>query len=277
VDVAARLEQLTWTGTETAVLGDVSFSLPDPHRAEDATSAVDSFALLKDRSIVEAYVEYWRDRPPFEANNVFELGLWDGGSIALWHEILQPQMHVGVDIADRRTPYFDEYAAGRGGRIHTYWDVDQGDKRRLTEIAANHFSGPLDLVLDDGSHLYGPTKASMEVLFPLLRPGGLYIVEDWAWGHWGAEFRLHASPERAALTRLVSELAGIVGSVQDVVAALDVRRHFIVVERGTGEVGDLSLAAINHWRGRHPRDSRVFWLARRYLGAARRRLSRRLR
>ena len=38
---------------------------------------------------------------------------------------------------------------------------------------------PLDLVIDDASHLYGPTMASFEVLFPRLRPGGLYVIEDW--------------------------------------------------------------------------------------------------
>lgn len=274
MDISAGLGRLTWGTGETAALGDVAFSLPDPHRAEDASPGSGSFALLKDRSIVESYLGYWAERPPFEVENLFEIGLWDGGSLALWHEILQPRVHVGVDIADRRTPYFDDYmaAADRRGRIHSYWDVDQGDGQRLARIAANHFDAPLDLVLDDGSHLYGPTKASLEVLFPLLRPGGLYVIEDWAWGHWGPEFRLHASPEREALTRLVAELAGIVGSVQDVVAKLDVRRHFVVLERGAGEVSDrLDLSSLHRWRGGGIGDSRASWLLRRYLAAARRR------
>jgi hypothetical protein len=277
MDISAGLGRLVWQAEETAVLGDVSFSLPDPHRAEDAPSKSDSFALLKDRSIIESYRRYWGERPSFEVDNLFEIGLWDGGSLALWHEILQPRMHVGVDIVDRRTAYFGDYtaAAGREGRIHTYWNVDQADKQRLAQIAAKHFEAPLDLILDDGSHLYGPTRASMEVLFPLLRPGGLYVIEDWAWGHWGAEFRLHASPEKAALTRLVSELAGAVGSIQDIVATLDVRRHFVVLERGAGQAdGDLDLSKIRHWRGRGAGDSRASWLLRRYLAAAGRRWQR---
>ena len=260
------------------MLKDVLFRLPEPHRAQDASSAADSFALLKDRSIVDAYAKYWDAHPAFDAENVFEIGLWDGGSIALWHEILQPTTHVGVDIADRRTPYFDAYAAApeRQGRIHAYWDVDQSDKARLSAIAERHFDDPLDLVLDDGSHLYQSTKAALETLFPLLRPGGLYIIEDWAWGHWGNEFRLHASPERAALTRLVAELAGVVGSRQDVLASLDVRRHFVVLERGPGRFdGELDLGALHVWRRRGLRDSQAIWLSRRYLDAAYRRLGRR--
>jgi SAM-dependent methyltransferase len=273
--VSERLEQLTWTGEREAVLGDVAFRLPDLDRAGAGESSPDSFALLKDRSIVRAYVDYWRERPGFEADNVFEIGLWDGGSIALWHEILQPRTHVGVDIDDRRTAYFDEYAAAarRGERIRTYWDVDQSDKQRLAQIVAENFEAPLDLILDDGSHLYRQTRAAMEALLPLLRPGGLYVVEDWAWAHWGPEYRLHASPERASLTRLVAELAGIVGSDQEIVGALDVRRPFFVIERGHGEVaGDLDLDRLRRRHGRGWRESPVGWQARRYLNAARRRL-----
>lgn len=276
MSVAERLQELRWTSESTAVLGDVRFHLPALDRPADAAEEEGSFALLKDPSIVEAYLSYLDGRPPFEARNVFEIGLWDGGSIALWHEILQPRTHVGVDIGDRRTSYYETYLAaqGRSGRIHTYWDVDQGDKARLTRIVAEHFDGPLDLVLDDGSHLYGPTRASMEVLLPLLRPGGLYVIEDWAWAHWGPEFRLHASPERQALTRLAGEIAGIVGSSQEVVATLDVRRPFLVIERGHGPVeGALDLDDLRHWHS-GARESRLGWQARRYLGAARRRLRR---
>jgi predicted methyltransferase len=35
----------------------------------------------------------------------------------------------------------------------------------------------LDLVVDDTSHL-GPTRASFNTLFPRLRPGGVYVIED---------------------------------------------------------------------------------------------------
>jgi SAM-dependent methyltransferase len=277
VDIAARLEALTWTDERSAALGDLAFRLPSLSSAGEDGGEADSFALLKDRPIIQAYVDYWRGRPPTAAENVFEIGLWDGGSIALWHEILKPRTHVGVDLEDRRSGYFERYlaAADRGKGIHTYWDVDQADKGRLAEIVARHFSGPLDLVLDDGSHLYGPTRASMEVLFPLLRPGGLYVVEDWAWGHWGEEFRLHASPEREGLTRLVGEIAGIVGSSQEFVASLDVRRPFFVVQRGHDPSRDpIDLDAIRSWRSPGLGDSRAAWLVRRYAGAARRRLGR---
>jgi hypothetical protein len=57
--------------------------------------------------------------------------------------------------------------------------VNQEDREAVREIAEHEFDAPLDLVIDDASHLYEPTRTSFDALFPLLRPGGLYIVEDW--------------------------------------------------------------------------------------------------
>ncbi len=41
----------------------------------------------------------------------------------------------------------------------------------------------INLVIDDASHLYQETKVSFETLFPLLRPGRLYVIEDWNSDH----------------------------------------------------------------------------------------------
>jgi hypothetical protein len=35
-------------------------------------------------------------------------------------------------------------------------------------------------VIDDASHLLDPTRASFNVPFPLVRPGGVYVIEDWS-------------------------------------------------------------------------------------------------
>ena len=46
-----------------------------------------------------------------------------------------------------------------------------------------NLANELDLVVDDASHTYEETKASFEILFPLLQPGGIYLIEDWSWAH----------------------------------------------------------------------------------------------
>lgn len=38
--------------------------------------------------------------------------------------------------------------------------------------------GKFDIIIDDGGHLYHQQKASFEVLWAELAPGGLYFIED---------------------------------------------------------------------------------------------------
>jgi hypothetical protein len=66
--------------------------------------------------------------------------------------------------------------------------VDQSDRSVVPRIIDEEFgSTPLDLVTDDASHLLDLTRASFEMLFPRLRPGGTYIIEDWNWEHLRAD------------------------------------------------------------------------------------------
>lgn len=121
----------------------------------------------------------------FRPENILELGMWDGGSLAFWFEQCKPRKIVGIDLKKRDdSPSFQKFAADKSDLIKTYWGINQGDSERLREIVRVEFSAPLDLVVDDASHIYEPTLASFETLFPLLRPGGLYVIEDWAWEHW---------------------------------------------------------------------------------------------
>lgn len=194
------------------------------------------FRFYKTRPLVDQYAEFWSLREPFAAENVFELGIWDGGSVAFWSELFVPRRHVAIDRADREdSAYFARYRErhGRQESISTYWRTDQADKLLLQEIVAAEFDGPLDLVIDDCSHLYAPTRASFEALFPLLRPCGLYVIEDWAWSHW-EEFHAPTHPwvGETALTKLVVELVEAAGSSGSAIASLSVYQGFVVVERG---------------------------------------------
>ncbi len=111
---------------------------------------------------------------------------------------------------------------------------NQADSKRLRELIAQEFDTPLDLVIDDASHLYEPTKASFETLFPYLRPGGLYVIEDWAWAFWEQNRapNLWAAETTTPLAALIFELMGAVGTISQLIQSLIVFRDFIIVERG---------------------------------------------
>ena len=59
------------------------------------------------------------------------------------------------------------------------------NRQALKSIAHENFKDqPLNLVHDNTSHFYEPAKSSLNVFLSLLRPGGVYLIEDWAWAHW---------------------------------------------------------------------------------------------
>jgi predicted O-methyltransferase YrrM len=164
---------------------------------------------------------------------VLELGAWEGGSAAFWFEAFAPDKHVAVDLITRTdSERFTSYVASRGiaDRLKTYWGVDQGDRQRLREIVDSEFDGPIDLVIDDASHLYEPTKASFDELFPRLRPGGLYVIEDWQWSY--TDFEPPPSwASKTPVSRLVLELLETVGRAPTPVASMTVLHNFAAVER----------------------------------------------
>jgi hypothetical protein len=58
-------------------------------------------------------------------------------------------------------------------------------------------------VIDDASHLIAPTRVSFNLLFPRLRPGGVFVIEDWSGvHHWDASLARRAEHDTALRERL---------------------------------------------------------------------------
>jgi predicted O-methyltransferase YrrM len=165
-----------WTADDRFVVGDTEF-----RTSFESASTSSSFFIRKHRQVVDDLVVRLDglDHP-----NLFELGIAAGGSVALLHLLAEPRKLVAVELSPDPVQGLADFVAQRGAQdvVRPYYGVDQSDRARLAEIVTREFGGePIDLVIDDASHLLGPTRASFEVLFPHLRPGGLYLIEDWNW------------------------------------------------------------------------------------------------
>lgn len=222
----------------------------------------DCFVFHKGRELVAQYESFFATRKTFRPKNIFELGLWDGGSAALWFECFQPVKHVGLDLQQREdSEYFRRYVKSRGlsGQLKTYWGTDQADVEKLRSIISSEFHGPLDLVIDDASHFYQPTKRSFECLFPLLRVGGLYIIEDWAWEHWkDLDSPGHPWAKERGLTDLIYELVQATGTSTTLIKSLTTYQGFTVVERGEADIGPEDFKLERHiWRRASPEKTAV--------------------
>lgn len=144
-------------------------------------STPDRFVLLKDDVARERYLEQLgRHR----GGNVLELGIYQGGSAALAMLAADPAKLVAVDISEP-VEALETFRTARGleDRLRTHYRCDQADRAGLARILDEELGDePLDLILDDASHLHDATLASFEVAFPRLRPGGEFIIEDWSMG-----------------------------------------------------------------------------------------------
>jgi len=231
-------EKLIWL-PDRMLLDDLVFRLE--HYRSECWDGGDHFRFYKIKSLLDQYELFLKRFPGFSPGHIIELGMYDGGSMVFWFELFKPRKLIGIDLENRTdSPYFQRYIKNysRKANITTYWNTDQANKGRLREIVSIDLSGYLDCVIDDASHLYEPTKASFETLFPLMAPGGLYIIEDWAWGHWPQYIDpKHPWSKLIPPTRLVTELVEAAGST-NLISSLTVYSGFIVVERGEKVIED---------------------------------------
>jgi SAM-dependent methyltransferase len=240
-------ERLIWRDEHHLQIGATNFFVTlDRDTAETTESTPESFLLIKSRPLVDSMFEHL----PARIDHMIEFGIFKGGSIALYEELFSPKRLVGVDITPNRVAALDEYLERRSAtdRVRLYYGIDQGDAEALEMIARENFSTePVDLVVDDGSHRYGPTKTALNRFLPLVRPHGTYLIEDWGWAHWlpqGPDAGQY-DDEQNPLTKLVFEVAMLAASHEGLIrhVIIDSSRAFIVRGRKSmATYGDFDVA-----------------------------------
>ena len=239
---------------ETWKVGDTEFA---KHFGQGSRS--DRFLIAKTQSIIDLYAELC---PRFREGRIFELGISAGGSTALISLLASPVKLVACDISPTPVPALTEFIdkKGLGASVRPYYGVDQGDRGRLAQILEDEFGdSPLDLVVDDASHTWVRTVASFEILFPRLRPGGVFVIEDWPSQYLMAEtiasvqrdpsssryatFRAryeqllrNGSQPHPPLAQLGVELMLAAVTSPDTIAEVSVNRHWLEVTRGPAQL-----------------------------------------
>jgi len=94
-----------------------------------------------------------------------------GASLRMWRDYCPKAQIVGCDI-DESTLFTDE-------RITTI-KTDQSNVDSLNQLIENvkKIQPYADVILDDGSHIEEHMVTSFKTLWKLVKPGGLYIIED---------------------------------------------------------------------------------------------------
>ncbi|HET8673833.1 MAG TPA: class I SAM-dependent methyltransferase [Thermoleophilaceae bacterium] len=244
---------LTWQSDDRCTAGGITFQLLPVGLLARENPALSmkgaDFLLMKEPPMVQRYADIIEQVQP---RRIVELGVFQGGSTALFLELADPEMLVAIDHNPKILRKLREYLSSRPERdavARVYDDVDQGDRARLADIVEDAFGDqPLDLVIDDCSHLYELTRASFNELFPRLRPGGVYAIEDWRWAHGDLSAYqgvVRDWPDGVPMSKLVLELVLALPGAPGLISDLKVEATTIQITRGDAEAdpGDFQISA----------------------------------
>jgi predicted O-methyltransferase YrrM len=212
-----------------------------PVVGNEVPAGPDDIAVFKARHMVELIADHLRSE---SVSRIVELGTMSGGSTALLGALAPEATILTIDCALGPVPVLERFLAAdrRPDRIRAARGVDQADRDALRELAAETFDGaPVDLVIDDASHALAPTRAALDALLPLVRPGGCYLIEDWSWAHLRAlpelaERRELRWPQGPSLTAVVFDLVMATACASSVVHRVDLDYSIVRAWRGPGEI-----------------------------------------
>jgi hypothetical protein len=103
-----------------------------------------------------------------QVKTLVEIGVLEGASLCMWRDYLPNAQIHGMDITPLRLD--------AGERVRLY----QGDQTNRADLAglAFQFGEQADVIVDDGGHTMGQQQTTLAALFPSVRPGGIFIMED---------------------------------------------------------------------------------------------------
>ena len=95
------------------------------------------------------------------AKKVLEIGINQGHSLMMWNEYFTDAEIIGVDIKIPNIDINCQMIQGDATDPKTFENIDF-----------------LDVIIDDGSHVFKHQIKTFNILFPKLNIGGIYIIED---------------------------------------------------------------------------------------------------
>lgn len=193
------------------------------------------FILVKTNEFLRFYRSL-RERKP---ENVLEVGMFEGGSLVLFDKLYEPRRLIGLDIRKEPIKPLEKYASSRP-HITTLYGLSQSNPD-LSGILQRKFPNGIDLVVDDASHHYDHSRATFHSCFPLLNPGGLYVIEDWSWSlKPGSQTEAHPWFERPSLVNLIMELVINMPGSQHM-EKVTLHKDIVIVEKARNAGANINL------------------------------------
>jgi len=123
------------------------------------------------------YYDFYFNKLRNQSNQLLEIGIYRGTSLTMWKKYFDNDTKiVGTDILPECKNYENQ-------EDNVFVEIgDQTDKEFLQGVSKLH--GPFNIIIDDGGHSWKQQIVSFETLFPELKPGGIYVIEDLHTSYW---------------------------------------------------------------------------------------------
>ena len=165
------------------------------------------------------------------AVKMLEIGVNKGGSLDLWRDYFGPSATIfGIDIDPECANHVTAPNQVR---------VGSQDDPAFLKCVIDELGTP-DIVLDDGSHIGRHQRVSFDVLFPLLKDNGLYIIEDTHTAYWHGLYEGGFRRKGTAIEHvkeMIDDLHGwyhnnpMISPARDQIGAIHVHDSITVIEK----------------------------------------------
>ena len=125
--------------------------------------------------------------------------------------------------------FFDTDPYHVGLDLHKRFRIFSGDQSLESDLSQFLERAPFDVIVDDGGHSMIQQITSLRYLFPLLKPGGVYFLEDLLTSYFWFDGPWHVDPEKSlkgtTTTQYISKLVDVLHfDTQNYLDAIDTQR-----------------------------------------------------
>jgi len=134
---------------------------------EQGGRSTDKYWVHNYTQYYDTFFNSWQNRKI----KLLEIGVARGASLILWEKFFKRGKFYGVDKSPRRWR-----RSLKGHKRIKIFVGNQNDTVFLKDKVAP--AGPYNIIIDDGSHVPEDQLASFTALWPHIRRGGFYVIED---------------------------------------------------------------------------------------------------
>lgn len=247
--------EIYWDG-EFFSCGEFNFNQNVTRSVGEIQATFPEFIIMKNELLISGYLQHLKGIP---TENFLELGIMRGGSCALFEALYEPENHMAIDIQRHGTDGTEEleyYVAEKRRKFKAFHTIGQNDIPQILgewKSMTGQSQAEFDVIIDDASHSYDLSLSSFNGLFPYVRVGGVYVIEDWGWAHWEGPWQdeTHSEFNSPALSNLSIHCSVGVTSRGGIISKTIVLPNQTFVFRGPAEISQpLDISFMGPMRGR---------------------------